>query len=43
MDNWSALVDVLKIVNRMELWGAYDKFLDFLRMRTFIDSTRMKL
>ena len=25
------------------IWGAYDKFPDFLRMGTFIDSTHMKL
>ena len=28
---------------RMDLQGAYDKFPDFFRMGTFIDSTHMKL
>ena len=32
-----------KKIHHMDLRGAYDKFPDFFRMGTFIDSTRMKL
>ena len=34
---------VEEISLRLQVQGAYDKFPDFFRMATFIDSTHMKL
>ena len=36
------ILSIILIVDRI-LRGAYDKFPDFFRMDTFIDSTHMKL
>ena len=32
-----------RVFDREDIRGAYDKFPDFFRMGTFIDSTHMKL
>ena len=41
-----ALLSILADLNNPVIWivrGTYDKFPDFFRMGTFIDSTHMKL
>ena len=41
----ASIYDFLRTYKYKEqhVWGAYDKFPDFFRMGTFIDSTHMKL
>ena len=38
-----SIPDQVKPETQKMVWGAYDKFPDFFRMGTFIDSTHMKL
>ena len=39
----SKYIQYKMIINNLKLRGAYDKFPDFFRMGTFIDSTHVKL